>query len=503
MDNDRRSRTSWAHHVRAQWQSLDAEAVAVHVAAAIFFVGGLLSLLALVALPDSFADPGYDWRISVLAIAVGVLGPLVPWHRWPARAQIAYALAALILIAVGGTTFDGHIAPYVALLPLPFVFVGFTQPPGTAVALLPFALVALFFSAHGHWSHELVGTIVLAVPMSVVAGEAIAQMMRRQRESEARVGRMLDAVRVLAREDDERHGAHVLAALAVELLGADAAAVLLGNGAHARIFQHRGWFGHPALADAVPWVVDVRELSGYVHAGETRFHEDASTSPLLAPHGHGARSALVVALPGEQGPVGVLLVLWGRRHRFVPAWRRQSAELLSQEAGRMLSRLHATAALTRDAETDPLTQLANRRTYARALATLQRGDAIVIVDLDHFKSVNDRFGHDEGDRTLEVLAKCLRTVSRQVDCVARYGGEEFALVLADAGEEGARAALRRLRSAWDATDPITTFSAGVAVHEPGETAQETLQRADAALYRAKELGRDRDEVAHAGELLLP
>jgi diguanylate cyclase (GGDEF)-like protein len=383
------------------------------------------------------------------------------------------------------------------------MFVGFTQPPGSSLALLPFAAVAIMVAAHWQFNQDLVGTAALALPMSVVTGEAIAQLRRRQRDSETRVGRLLDAVRVLAREEDERHGAQLLAALAVELLEADAAAVLLGNNAHARLFQHRGWFGHPALADAVPWVVDNRELQDYVQAGEVRFHEDASTSRLLAAHGHKARSALVVALPGERRSVGVLLVLWGNRRRRLSPSIRQSAELLSQEAGRMLTRLYATAALTHDAATDPLTQLANRRTYDRALSTLQDGDAVVIVDLDHFKSVNDRFGHDEGDRTLRLLAECLRSVSRQVDCVARYGGEEFALVLADAGEEGARAALRRLRGAWQSNDPVTTFSAGVAVHEDGATPHETLQRADAALYRAKEHGRNRDEVAAAGEVLLP
>src|SRR5205823_2693112 len=154
--------------------------------------------------------------------------------------------------------------------------------------------------------------------------------------------------------------------------------------------------------------IDERDLRVSVRAGEARFYEDASAATVLAPHGHRARSALVVALPGERRTVGVLLVLWGARRRMLPAPARHAAELLSQEAGRMLTRLHQTAALTRDAETDPLTQLANRRTYNRALATLQPGDAIVIVDLDHFKAVNDQYGHDEGDRTLRVLAKCLR-----------------------------------------------------------------------------------------------
>src|SRR5829696_6461182 len=122
-----------AHDLRAQWRALDAEVLAVHVAAAIFLVGGLLSLFALVALPSGWADPRYDWRISVLAIAIGEMRPLLPWSRWPASAQVSYALAALLIIAIGGASNGGHVTTYIALLPLPFVFVGFTQRPGTSL----------------------------------------------------------------------------------------------------------------------------------------------------------------------------------------------------------------------------------------------------------------------------------------------------------------------------------------------------------------------------------
>jgi diguanylate cyclase (GGDEF)-like protein len=161
----------------------------------------------------------------------------------------------------------------------------------------------------------------------------------------------------------------------------------------------------------------------------------------------------------------------------------------------MFQRLRDAAALAHDAATDPLTDLANRRTFARALDTLKPDDALVIVDLDHFKAVNDRFGHQAGDDALRALAGCLRDTARQVDTVARYGGEEFAIVLPEAGEGGARAMLRRARQAWNALEPLTSFSAGISVHRDGRMPRETLRDADTALYAAKDSGRNRDEVA--------
>ncbi len=170
----------------------------------------------------------------------------------------------------------------------------------------------------------------------------------------------------------------------------------------------------------------------------------------------------------------------------------------------MFRRLRDSAALTHDAHTDPLTQLANRRTFTRAMEVMQPRDALVIVDLDHFKTVNDRFGHQVGDETLRTLARCLRETARQIDCVARYGGEEFALVLPGAGAAGAQSMLARVHEVWNALHPTTTFSAGVAVHLPGQLPRETLRRADIALYEAKQAGRDRDVLAtDATEVALP
>ncbi len=158
--------------------------------------------------------------------------------------------------------------------------------------------------------------------------------------------------------------------------------------------------------------------------------------------------------------------------------------------------------------TDALTGLRNVR-YFRARLQEELADAartgrplsLLIVDLDHFKSVNDRFGHPAGDRLLEAIAAGMRSVARQGETVARLGGEEFGFLLPDTGEEGARAAAERVRGAvassrggLNGRTAAVTASVGIAV-APGPANPDMLYRAaDRALYEAKRLGRDRAVV---------
>lgn len=160
--------------------------------------------------------------------------------------------------------------------------------------------------------------------------------------------------------------------------------------------------------------------------------------------------------------------------------------------------------------TDDLTGLSNRRYFLQRLEEelrrsrrLGRPMCLVMADLDHFKKVNDRLGHQAGDRALAEFAAHLREGVREVDLVGRYGGEEFALALLDCDiEAGARVAdkLRKtlrpktLRPPFDQLGGFTV-SMGVAQAAPGMEAGELIARADRALYRAKENGRDRVESA--------
>lgn len=164
----------------------------------------------------------------------------------------------------------------------------------------------------------------------------------------------------------------------------------------------------------------------------------------------------------------------------------------------------------RIADRDHLTWAYNRRYIMNALederARAEHRNApfaIVIFDLDHFKSINDRYGHIAGDRVLTKFAEIARRELRSADVISpgrrsnsfgRFGGEEFIGLLPETGLDGARLCTRRLQTTL-ATEEFeagirVTFSAGIAVYRHGESVEETLRRADDALYRAKRAGRD-------------
>lgn len=163
------------------------------------------------------------------------------------------------------------------------------------------------------------------------------------------------------------------------------------------------------------------------------------------------------------------------------------------------------AQLEEAALTDSLTGLKNRRHFERALQAsaerherLGRPYSLMIVDIDHFKKLNDRYGHDAGDDTLRHLSDILRLRAREVDCVARWGGEEFAVLMPDTGLEFAAAMANELRrQVADSASPVSglTISIGVGEARKGEEPNALFRRVDAALYRAKANGRNRVELA--------
>lgn len=174
----------------------------------------------------------------------------------------------------------------------------------------------------------------------------------------------------------------------------------------------------------------------------------------------------------------------------------------------LLSRVSAQRQADRDrlaqrAATDALTGLRNRHGLDELISAAATGDAVVFIDLDNFKPVNDLLGHEVGDQVLADLGRVALAVLRPTDVAVRYGGDELLLLLPDTPSEGVEALLHRLRRGWSASHPETSFSAGVALVGPDGGAA-AVKDADAALYLAKRRGRNRTELAAAlPELLIP
>jgi diguanylate cyclase (GGDEF)-like protein len=176
----------------------------------------------------------------------------------------------------------------------------------------------------------------------------------------------------------------------------------------------------------------------------------------------------------------------------------------------------ANLELERRSITDPLTGLFNRRYFEYRLGQeLERSRrhggpvALALVDLDHFKRVNDRYGHGTGDEVLRVTSRILREQLRRLDTCTRWGGEEFAAIMPNTDANGAMVVCQRILRAFRGCQELSaapigagaggsealrvTASVGVAVHLPpgSADAEQLMRRADLALYRAKRQGRDR------------
>jgi diguanylate cyclase (GGDEF)-like protein len=172
---------------------------------------------------------------------------------------------------------------------------------------------------------------------------------------------------------------------------------------------------------------------------------------------------------------------------------------LAKLAGARIGLLRVMAETQLQASTDTLTGLLNRRSFSGRVAAMpddQYPMAVAMADLDHFKTLNDTYGHQTGDRALRLFARVLRDSLRASDVASRYGGEEFAIVFPDCSADDAARALNTMSAQLDAAItvgglPKFTVSFGVTESDPGEELEAVLRRADDALLQAKREGRDR------------
>jgi two-component system cell cycle response regulator len=219
----------------------------------------------------------------------------------------------------------------------------------------------------------------------------------------------------------------------------------------------------------------------------------------------GFESLYVLPLLVKDEVLGVFACA-ARRPGAFPRGRREMLGVVANQVAISLQNGRMVQSLEEQATTDGLTGLVNHRTFQERFSSmLGRADrhklrvAMLLTDIDHFKRVNDTYGHPTGDAVLKRVAAILKASARKIDIVARYGGEEFALVLEGTDRSGARQLAERIREEVAAQTfesskgPFkATLSLGVAVYpDDGKTKPEVIHCADQALYAAKHGGRNR------------
>ncbi|TDY03995.1 diguanylate cyclase [Thiohalophilus thiocyanatoxydans] len=221
------------------------------------------------------------------------------------------------------------------------------------------------------------------------------------------------------------------------------------------------------------------------------------------------REVLALPILREGGLKEVLILSFSEMYRHWPHTDIQLLQVAADMIGGTLARHKLEQELQRQASHDSLTGLYNRRNFeALLLHELERATryrrqlALILLDIDHFKTVNDRFGHNAGDEVLRQLAVIMREQTRDSDVLARWGGEEFIILLPETDLDGALQAAGALRQAVaDTRFPTVgqvTVSLGVSTYQSGDTPDSLIKRADDAMYQAKTAGRNRVRPGPSG-----
>lgn len=453
--------------------------------------GALLSGAAVLAVLDYAARAPEERGLSILYLALALaLASLysifTDWTRLAAAWRLIPAL--VFLAAIVGALFwadsaeTSHaIIGLAAAAVMVLAYVGFVMPPGTALMFSPLVIGVLLLAHQLDSFRVSLALPLIGAPVAAGLGELISGLVDRSLRTQNRfssrtdrLARLEDVLRRFRRPTSLEEAAEEVAMAALEIFDVERATVVLRD--------TQGGLIPVTLGPSSTEAPDPRtaELVADTIGGE---------EPRLVPNL--SETLLVLPLPAADLPAGAVVV-----HPVSnddPSFTLDLARLFGTQVGIAIEHLFVIDALERANTRDELTGIGNRRHADALLNSMEDGDALILLDLDGFKAVNDTLGHAAGDQVLQDLSGHLRDCLRDSDTSARLGGDEFLVVARRAFADPAAVAQRILRG-WASHGTSTTISAGVALHETGVETALTFERADQALYRAKAAGKNRAQM---------
>jgi len=321
--------------------------------------------------------------------------------------------------------------------------------------------------------------------------EALLRIDRNAQEFHARLHRALEMATVETRAYDvTRRAMADLVPGSAELLLADSSEAHLKPAV--RMDGPRAQPGCDVIAPHDCPAINRGQTTVYPTNGEL------DACPWLLDRGEEPVGAVCIPVSTIGRSIGVLHVVT-RPEDLPPRETITKMEAVAEQVGARIGTIRVMEQTHLQAATDPLTGLLNRRSVEnQAQELLRRGStfSLAMGDLDHFKDLNDTFGHDAGDRALRQFARVMRSVLRSEDLVSRFGGEEFVLVFPGLEAEAAASALARVQEQLmivvaNGTTPPFTVTFGLAHSEQAATLEELIRVADASLFQGKRLGRNR------------
>jgi diguanylate cyclase (GGDEF)-like protein len=452
----------------------------------------MLLALALLPLPESADRPVLIGLAVVLSALIVAAAWFAPWDRLPRYAEAVPPLAYFLVIALLRQSSDtGTASGYAALAMLPVFWLALYGTRGQlAIGIAGLAstfLAPIFLDAADYPASEWRGALlwICVAPIVGFTVQSLVERLRARAEAAARsedetrrllayMASVTAVTRKMAGSSDSGAVREEICAAARAITGADFA-FLIEPDTNGALTVARGVGGRGCADEDVVSAEEVY-VSRRSHFSDSR---SVHFEPVLR----------------DDIAAGVLVVGWREPVAGLGEAAQSGLRMLAAEAAVAIDHAELLQRLEESARTDDLIGLPNRRAWehelSRELARSERMASpicVAMLDLDCFKAFNDESGHQAGDGLLRRTAAAWKEQMRASDLLARYGGDEFALLLPGCMLDDAETLVQRLRVVMPDGQ---TVSVGVACWDGEESAENLIGRADAALYEAKRLGRDR------------